>query len=240
MTSLPHDVVEPDPTFVRKLCADCWLNLAGLLGASCLFLLWCVPSVATALLSFPRVALAVAVVSVGPALVGLFHYAAGLVLDRPGGIWRDSLWGWRSGFRAGVVAMAVAIGSVTAFPLAAAAWPPAVALAARVVYMALLILLLLAGSHALALIGLYEQDIRHAIRNALLLTVAHPAPALGLLGADVLALVLVRMLGGGPLIIVPALLALLHVSTTRLLVHQHQPLSEGSHGGDHSNTHEAG
>jgi hypothetical protein len=215
--------------FFWKCWGDCWPNLAGLLGANLLFLLWCAPSLLAVLLHLDKVAVALALVTVGPALVGLFGYAANLVLERRASFWRDSLRGFRSGFRTGVLAAVVVLVALTAHRLALtmaiAAGMPAGAVALWAGQLGILLMLTLTGAHTLSLIGLYQQGVLEAFRNALLLTLAHPMPAVGLVGAGVLTLGAARALGGGPLIILPALLAVLTANTTLLLVTQHQPVA---------------
>jgi uncharacterized membrane protein YesL len=211
--------------FVWKLWSDCWPNLAGLLGANLLFLIWCAPSMVAAILLLDGVAVALALVTVGPALLGLFTYAANLALERRASVWRDSLWGFRSGFGAGVILTAVAIVALGANRLALtraeAAGMPAGALALWAGQLGILIVLTLTGVHTLSLLGLYQQGIKEAFRNAVILTLAHPAPTLGLVGTDVLIVQVTRAFNWGPLVIMPALLAVLAVNTTLRLVKQH-------------------
>ena len=214
-----------EDAFFWKLWGDCWPNLPGLLGANCLFLLWCTPSLVATFLSLDRVAVALALFSVGPALLGLFTYAANLALGRRASAWRDSLWGFRSAFGAGVVSGGVAMAALAANRLAltqaVAAGLPAGAVALWAGQLGILIVLTLTGAHTLSLIALYQQRVKEAFRNAVLLTIAHPAPTLGLVGAGVLAVLVTRALGWGPLVILPALLAVLTVNTTLMLVRQH-------------------
>jgi hypothetical protein len=219
-----------EQAFLWKCWGDCWPNLAGLLGANLLFLLWCAPSLLAGLLHFEKLAVALALVTVGPALVGLFGYAANLVLERRASVWRDSLRGFRTGFRAGVLAAAVVFVALTAHRLALtmaiAAGMPAGAVALWVGHLGILLVLALTGAHTLALIGLYQQGVLEAFRNALLLTLVHPMPAVGLVAAGVLTLGVARVFGGGPLVILPALLTVLTVNTTLLLVAQHHPVAQ--------------
>jgi hypothetical protein len=211
--------------FLEKVWTDCWTNLTGLLAANLLFLLWCSPSVVAALLALPRLAAGLAILTVGPALLGLLTYAANVARGRPASFWRDSLRGFRSGYRAGVIAAVGVAAALLANRLAVthamAASMAAGALAIWAAQLALLMALALVGAHALSLVGLYQQGIREAFRNGVLLTVVYPAPTLGLAAAAVLATLASRVLRGGPLVIVPALLAVLAVNTTFLLVRQH-------------------
>ncbi len=228
---LEGEVSLAEPTFLGKFWGDCWPNLAGLLGANILFLLWCAPSMTAATLGLDGLAVALALVTVGPALLGLFAYVANLVLERRASVWRDSLWGFRSGFGAGVILSTVAILALTAHGLAltkaVAAGMPAGAVALWAGHLGILILLALTGAHTLSLIGLYQQGVKDAFRNAVLLTLAHPAPTLGLVGADVLAVLVTQALSWGPLIIMPALLAVLSLNTTLMAVKRHRPVERG-------------
>jgi hypothetical protein len=214
-----------EDAFFWRLWGDCWPNLAGLLGANCLFLLWCAPSLVAAFLSLDRVAVALALVTVGPAVLGLFTYAANLACGRRASVWRDSLRGFRSSFGTGVISVGVAMAALAANRLALARAVadglPAGAVALWAGQSGILIALTLTGAHTLSLIALYRQRLKEAFRNAVLLTIAHPAPTLGLVGAGTLAFLVTRALGWGPLIIMPALLAVLAVNTTLMLVKQH-------------------
>jgi len=210
---------------LRKVWTDCWTNLTGLLGSNLLCLLWCLPSGGAALLSLPRIATGLAIVTVGPAVLGLLTYAAHVAREEPASVWRDSLWGFRSGYRTGVIAGAVAATALTAHRLAltqAMAAKMAVgAVAVWAAQVALLFVLVLVGVHALSFVSLYQQGIKEAFRNALVLTIAHPVPTLGLAAAGVLAVLITRALLGAPLIIVPALLAVLATNTTLALAQRH-------------------
>jgi len=214
-------------SFLCKVWGDCWHNLAGLLGANLLFLLWCAPSALAAIVQFDALGLALASVSVGPAALGLVCYAANLVLDRPASFWRDSLRGFRARFGTGAILAAVAILALSAHRLALTAAVDAGMSAGAVALWAgqvgVLAVLALAGAHAVSLIGLYGQGLREAFRNALVLALTHPAPSLGMVGAAVLSLLAARALSWGPLVILPALLAVLALNTTLLLVRRHHP-----------------
>jgi hypothetical protein len=113
-----------------------------------------------------------------------------------------------------------------ALTMAIAAGMPAGAVALWVGHLGILLVLALTGAHTLALIGLYQQGVLEAFRNALLLTLVHPMPAVGLVAAGVLTLGVARVFGGGPLVILPALLTVLTVNTTLLLVAQHHPVAQ--------------
>jgi len=225
-----------EQAFFWKVWADCWPNLAGLLGANLLFLLWCAPSMMAAILPLDGVAVALALVTVGPALIGLFTYAANLVLERRASFWRDSLWGFRSGFVAGVIVTGLTMLALTANRLAltkaVASGMPAGAVALWAGQLGILIVLALTGAHTVSLIALYRQGVKEAFRNAVLLTLAHPGPSLGLVGAGVLTALVARALSWGPLVILPALLAVLAVNTTLMLVEQHHHVAEEDDGDD--------
>ena len=209
-----------------KLWEDCWPNLAGLLAANLLFLLWCAPSVVAAMLPLPGAAIALSLVTVGPALLGLFTYTANVALERRASFWRDSLRGFRSGFGPAVMLGGVAIVVLTAHRLslsqAQAAGMPTGATAFWAGQFGILVILAFTGLHTLSLLALYRQGIKEAFRNAVVLTLAHPAPSLGLMGVIVFTVWMAWALNWGPLIIMPALLALLSVNTTLRLVKRHQ------------------
>jgi hypothetical protein len=211
--------------FLRKLWGDCWPNLGGLLGANGLFLLWCVPTAVAVLLQLRWLALAVCPVTVGPALVGLFVYAANLALERPASWWRDSLGGFWAGFGGGVLWAAAMITAWAASRLALTqALDDAMSVGAVALWsaqMALCLVLSVTGAYTFSLIALYRQGTKAAIRNAALLTLAYPMSALGLVGAGVLTGLLSQLLCWGPLIILPALCAVLAVNTTLLLIQRH-------------------
>jgi len=214
-----------EPTFLRRLWEDCWPNLTGLLGANLLFLLWCAPALLASALQLHGVAIVVALVTVGPGLLGLFTYASNLVLERRAGVWRDNVSACRGGFGAGVTVATVALVALTANRLAleraVAAGMTVGPVALWAGQVGLLILLLLTGVHTLSLIGMYRQSVAEAFRNAVLLTLAHPMPTLGVMGAAVLVVLTSRALRWGPLIILPALLTVLAVRTTHMLIAQH-------------------
>lgn len=215
----------PESGFLGKLWSDCWFNLAGLLGANMLLLLWCTPVILCLLLQFRGLALALFPITIGPAVLGLFGYVANLAMERPASFWRDSLRGFGPGFGAGAlvscVAMLAAITHDRALGAALAAGMPTGPLVVWAAQLALLTVLALAGIHVLSLIGLYRQGVREAFRNALLLALAHPGPTVGLLAAWILAGLAARALSWGPLVILPALVALLAVNTTLMLVRRH-------------------
>jgi uncharacterized membrane protein YesL len=235
---MEHEGPIAQDTCPRKLWRDLWTNLTGLLGANLIFLGWCAPSALATLLQLQAVALLLLPFTVGPALVGLFTYAGNVTLDRAPSFWRDSLRGFRSGFGAGVILSGVAIIALSAHSLALSFALTAAAPVGSVLLwsgqVAILLMLALTSVHLFSLIGLYRQGVREAFRNAVLLALGHPAPTVGLVGTSVLALLVARALSWGPLVIVPALLAMLAANTTLMLVKRHRvEWPEPAQGGEH-------
>jgi hypothetical protein len=208
--------VEPLP---REVGAQLWRHLPGLLGANLLFLAWCAPPALLALLGFPRAALAVAPLPVGAGLAGLMAYAAGVARGNAGGVWRASVCGTRAGgaalaAHAGVVVVA---GRAHALALEAVvardgAWDAVLLWAGQ---LGVLALLALVEAHAPSLIGLHGQGPLVAARNGLVLSARRPGAAAALLAGAAAAWSLTWALGGAPLIILPAVLAVWAVNATR-------------------------
>jgi hypothetical protein len=195
-----------------------WDHLPGLLGANLLFLAWCAPAALLALLGLPRAALAVAPFAVGAGLAGLMAYAGGVARGDAGRVWRDSLRGTRAGFAAvaGHAATVVLAGWAHALALETvvareAAWESVVLWAGQ---LGVLALLSLVEAHAASLIGLYGQGPFAAARNALILSARRPDAALALLAVAAAGWTLTWTLGGAPLIILPAVLAVCAVNVT--------------------------
>jgi uncharacterized membrane protein YjjP (DUF1212 family) len=69
--------------------------------------------------------------------------------------------------------------------------------------------------HALPLAGLYGQGPLEAARNGFVLAARHPGPTIATLGLAGAAGSVTWMLGGAPLVILPAALALTLVSSTQ-------------------------
>jgi hypothetical protein len=90
---------------------------------------------------------------------------------------------------------------------------------------AVLLLGALVGVHALALVGLHGQGALEATRNAFVVAVRHPGPTVAMLGLLGAAGSLTWILGGAPLVIVPAAMALALVSSTQHLVDDGGPAS---------------
>jgi hypothetical protein len=83
---------------------------------------------------------------------------------------------------------------------------------------ALAALLAMAGVHALGLVGLYRQPAWQALRNALVLALRHPGSTAGVVVAGLAGLALAGLLGGAPLVILPAALVLVATRHTLSLV----------------------
>ena len=208
--------VEP---LAREVGAQLWRHLPGLLGANLLFLAWCTPPALLALLGFPRAALAVAPLPVGAGLAGLMAYAAGVARGEAGRVWRASLQGTRVGGAAlaGHAGVVVLAGWAHALALEAvvardAAWSAILLWAGQ---LGVLALLALVEAHTPSLIGLHGQGPLAAARNALVLSVCRPGAAVAVLAGAAAGWSLTWALGGAPLIILPAVLAVWAVNATR-------------------------
>ncbi len=222
MSGLPPTVSED--TYVRKVWDDIWPNLAGLLAANLVFLVFCIPYSLLALLQMPLWALVVAPVTIGPGLVGLMTYTGRLAEGRAASFWRDSLSGARSGFvpgsvLVGMTSAALAAQSVAAVIAGQDAGGAALWLWAGQVF--ILLCLALLHVHSFGLVALYHQGMWHALRNAFILSFGYPMASLAMLSLLVLTYVLIRAIGWGPLIIAPALVAMFLVNTTMMLVARH-------------------
>jgi len=206
---------------------DIWPNLPGLLGANLLFLLWCSPYALFALFGLPELALLVAPVTLGPGAVGLLFYVGKLTRDQPASFWRDSLRGACSRFVPGsLLAAATATALVShsiAFANAAQAGMTGVPFFLWVGQVLVLLCLALLHVHSFALVSVYGNGLWDAVRNAFILSFAHPIASLAMLSLFVLSYVLIRAIGWGPMIVVPAVIAVFSVNTTVLLVEKHQP-----------------
>jgi hypothetical protein len=78
--------------------------------------------------------------------------------------------------------------------------------------------LAMAGTHAVGLVGLYGQSAPEALRNAMLLALRHPGSTAGVVVAGLAGLALAGLLGGAPLVILPAALVVAATSHTLRLV----------------------
>jgi len=195
------------------------------LVANAFFLAWCVPAAILFLTGLKVAATLVAALTVGPGLVGLATYAGRLARGRPGRSWRDSLTGARAGFGAGaalgILAAAAMAGLAAALRGASTGslGPGALILVAAQV--PVMLVALMAGVHTLSLVGLYDQSLGSAVRNAVLLSLHHPGPTASLMSLGLIALVFVGVVGWGTLIILPAVLTVCAVNRTLLLVKEH-------------------
>jgi hypothetical protein len=211
------------------IVAQLWGSLPSLLGANLVFLAWCLPYGFLALVGLPAPAFAVAPLTVGPGLVGLVTAAARLARGEPLGAWSASLRDARAGFRAGAVfATALLVGwhaQLAALRLVVDQHGATGVLVMWAAQVAVLVLGALVGVHALALVGLHGQGALEATRNAFIVAVRHPGPTVAMLGLVGAAGSLTWMLGGAPLVILPAALALALVSTTQHLIEDGGPQS---------------
>jgi hypothetical protein len=220
---MTRDAVSPDLHAGRgRVGADLWWNLAGVLGANTLFLVCCAPAFVLVLLGCPAIAGLVAPVTVGPGLAGLAAYAGRLAHGAPASFWRDTLRGAGSGFGAGAALVGVGVTALAglglALRVAGAGEPTLGTLVPLIAAGATALVVAMAGVHALGLVGLYRQPTREALRNALLLSLRHPGSTAGLVGAGLAGLVLAGLLGGAPLVILPAALVVCATSHTLRLV----------------------
>lgn len=199
-----------------------WRSVPALLGANLVFLAWCAPFGLLALLGLPTLALAIAPLTVGPALVALVTAAARVIQDEPVGTWAAGLRDVRAGFGAGAALTSAVLVAWHAQLLALrvvvdhGAAPGAVLLWGAQI--AVLVLGLPVGIHALALVGLRGQGVLEATRNGFVVSVRHPATTVAMLALVGAGALLTWTLAGAPLIIVPGALAFLLVSTTQRLV----------------------
>ena len=206
----------------HRVAADLRHELPGLLGANALFLGWCLPAAGLLLVGLPGGAAAVAPLTLGPGLAGLLTYAGRLARGEGARCWRDSLTGARQGFAAGVVVVLVG-GAALAIPLlahrlAAVHGPSPATVAILAAQMLVAAFAVLTCIHAASLVGLYGQRGGVALRNAVLLALRHPVSTAGLAGLGLVTLHLAHLLRGGPLVVLPAVLALCAAHHTLRLV----------------------
>lgn len=213
-----------EDTFVRKVWGDIWPNLAGLLAANCLFLVFCAPYGVLALLGLPFWALAVAPLTIGPGIVGLMTYCARLAEGKAASFWRDSLAGARASFVPGAVFVGITCVALAAQTVAAAIAREDGGSVTRWLWagqVSILLCLALLHVHTFSLVALYGQRMWQAVRNAFILSFGHPLASLAMLSLFVITYVLVQFFGWGPLIIAPAIVAVFLVNTTMMLVARH-------------------
>jgi len=86
-----------------------------------------------------------------------------------------------------------------------------------------LLCLVLLHVHSFTLVALYGNGAWEALRNAFILSFAHPMASIAMLSLFVLVYVLMWAIGWGPMIIAPAIIAVFLVNTTTMLVAKHLP-----------------
>lgn len=198
-----------------------WHELPGLLGANLVFLAWCAPPAILALLGLPLAALLAAPLTVGPGAAGLLACVARLAHGEGAAFWRDSLRGARESFGAGAAHVAVVVLAWQAHALAwvamieGATWGTVGLWASQV---SVAILAAMVEVHALPLVALRRQGAFEAARHALALSLAHPGETATVLALGGVAGTLAWALGGAPLVILPAVLAVYAVHNTRRLL----------------------
>ena len=216
----------PAAPLARAVGRQLWHDLPALLAVNARFLLWGLPYALLALVGLPGLALAVLPLTLGPGLVGLWRGVARLGRDGTG-VTRRAGRPARGARLAGALAVALGLGAWHAQLLALRAVvehdgaPAAVLLWAA--QLAVLLACALVGVHGLTLVALYGQAPLEALRNAAILAVRGPGATLGMLGLVGAAAALTWTLGGAPLIIVPAAVALVLVRATGALVEAGDP-----------------
>ena len=223
MTALPGLSREtPAPGYWRRVGEDVVHELPALLGANALFLAWCAPAITLLLVGAIGPAALVAVVTLGPGLAGLAAYAGRLARGDAGRWWRDSLAGARarSGTGAALVALGLGAAALPALVLRLAATERLTVTAMAALTGQVLVAAFVAAvcAHAFGLVGLYGQAAGPALRNATILVIRHPVASAGLVGLGLLFLHVAQIFGGGPLVVLPAILAVCTVHHTRRLV----------------------
>lgn len=220
-------------TYVQKSWNDLWANVAGLLGANLIFLVWCAPYGLLRLLGLPQVAILVAPFTVGPGLVGLLTYIGNLARDRPSSFWDDSFKGAYRGFAASAGLGLITTVALEAYSIAGEA---AVSTNTQLGFLALwasqlgiLLCLAMLHVHSLNLVALYQQRVLQALRNAFVLSFAHPGATLAMISIGVLSYELTKLGHGAPVIIVPAVAGVLTVNNTLMLVPRHLPEDTTDH-----------
>jgi hypothetical protein len=223
----PRPVTPSAIPYWRRVGEDVAHELPGLLGANALLLLWCAPAGLLLLAGLGRAAALVASLTLGPGLVGLLTHAGRLCRGEPACWWRDSLTGAREGYRAGtalaVIGLALVTGPALALRLATTLGPTTVLVALLTAQAAVAAFLLSVCVHALSLVGLYGQPASVALRNGLVLSLRHPVSSAGLLALAVLAAHLAQLLRWGPLVALPAILAVCAIHHTLRLVQDIDP-----------------
>ena len=207
--------------WAADLARRLWRDLPGLLGANLIFLAWCAPAALLAMLRLPHLALLVAPLTLGPGLAGLMAYAARVARGEPGRLWQDGVGGTRGRFVASAAHATVVLRAWRAGALAfavadhEAGWGAVTMWAGQVSVLAGLAMV---EVHVFGLIALYRQGVVPATRNAVVLAARYPDATAALVGLGVAAGGLCWTLAGGPLVILPAALAVCAVHTTLTLV----------------------
>jgi hypothetical protein len=212
----------PVAGYWRGVAEDVRYELPGLLGANALFLAWCAPAALLLAVGLWGPAALVAPVTLGPGLAGLATYAGHLARGEPARWWRDSVSGVRAGSKTTAVLVVLGLGAIAlpalALRLAVGHGLTAATAAALTAQTLVAAFLVVACLHAWSLVGLYGLRVGLALRNAGLLVLRHPVSSAGLLGLGLLFLHVAQLLRWGPLVVLPAILALCAVRHTRRLV----------------------
>ena len=214
-------------TYVRRLASDLRQHLHRLLAVNLLFTGAALPSSVLFLAGFPLPALLAAVPTVAPAWVALVAYTGTLARGEDAGspwiVWRRAfgrMWP-RASLLGGLV---IGIGATAWFALTldlGEASPLRIALRVGVLLVAAFLAVVLL--EAAGVLALYDTSLGHAIRNAVVLVLAHPLPTLALALYGLLLAWLTTLLAFGPGVIVPALFAVCLTHTTLDLVARHRP-----------------
>lgn len=214
-------------SYVHRLARDLRQHLHLLLLIDLVAIGMALPAIILLLAGLILPALLVAIPTVPPAWAGLLTCAGALAREDQGRdvailtVWRRAVarqW-WRT-VPLGSIAVGVGAGTWRGLALEMPLAPPLqVAVSLRLVLFASLTLTVLLG--AVALGALYDASPRAALHNALILTLCHPAPMLGLALTGLLLGWITLLLSFGPLIIVPSLFAVCLTHTMSDLVDRH-------------------
>jgi hypothetical protein len=223
MTESPGVTGEaPAAGYWRLVAEDVRHELPGLLGANALLLAWCAPAALLLGVGLWVPAALVAPVTLGPGLAGLAAYAGRLARGEPARWWHDSVAGVRAGSTATAILVAVGLLAAglpaLALRLAVERGLTAGTAAALTVQALVAAFLVIACVHAWSLVGLYRQRVGLALRNAGLLAVRHPVSSAGLLGLGLAFVHVAQLFRWGPLVVLPAVLALCAAHHIRRLV----------------------
>jgi hypothetical protein len=212
----------------RRVGEDIWHELPGLLGANALLLVWCTPTVALAMMGLPVLATLVAPLTLGAGLAGLGTYTGRLAREQGGRWWRDSVAGARARSAACAVLVTLGLGATVlpamALRLMTAHGTTAMTVAALTGQTVIAVCLVVMCAHGWGLVALYGQPTGVALRNAAVLTISHPLSSAGPFGLGLLFFHVAQLFGWGPLVVLPAILALCAVHHTRRLA-EHRVIS---------------